>query len=390
MTVKKNEEVNLSEDSAPISRRDLFVMTALVTAGLATGAPVSATRQNLATGGTTSTPVPNQRRRLGSLEVSTLGLGCMVGSAYFLPLPGRQRMISVIRDAVERGVTFFDTAEVYGPFTNEEIVGEALAPFRHKVVIATKFGFGFQDGNVTGRNSRPAHIKRAVEGSLKRLKVEAIDLLYQHRVDPDVPIEDVAGTVKELIQAGKVKHFGLSEPGPNTLRRAHAEHPVTAVQNEYSLLERGPEKEILSIVEELGIGFVPWGPVARGFLTGRFGVGTRFAAEDHRATIPRLFPDAMNANMALFEVVRHWAERKGVTPAQLSLAWLLAQKPWIVPIPGTTDPHHLAENLGAAPINFTSDELTQIRVDLSNVKIVGARGSEPSMAQNGVEAKPKR
>ena len=311
--MKKNQEANPAQDSAPINRRDLLVMTALATAELAMGAPVSAALQSPPTGGTTSTPVLNQRRRLGSLEVSALGLGCMAGSAYFLPLPGRQRMISVIRDAVERGVTFFDTAEVYGPFTNEEIVGEALAPFRNKVVIATKFGFRFQDGNVTGRNSRPEHIKRAVEGSLKRLKVETIDLLYQHRVDPDVPIEDVAGTVKELIQSGKVKHFGLSEPGPKTLRRAHAEHPVTAVQNEYSLLERGPEKEILSIVEELGIGFVPWGPVGRGLLTGRFGEGTRFAAEDHRATLPRFFPDAMKANMALFEVVRRWAERKGVT-----------------------------------------------------------------------------
>ena len=389
--MNSNEEANRSQDSADINRRELFVMTALATAGLATGAPLAARRQGVTTARTTPVPLIKQPRKLGSLEVSGLGLGCMVGSAYFLPFPGRQRMISVIRDAVERGVTFFDTAEVYGPFTNEEIVGEALAPFRNKVAIATKFGFAFQDGNVTGRNSRPEHIKRAVEGSLKRLKVETIDLLYQHRVDPDVPIEDVAGTVKELIQAGKVKHLGLSEPGPNTLRRAHGEHPVTAVQNEYSLLERGPEKEILSIVEELGIGFVPWGPVGRGFLTGRFGEGTRFAAEDHRATLPRFFPDAMKANMALFDVVRQWAQRMGVTPAQFSLAWLLAQKPWIVPIPGTTDPHHLAENLGAAQLEFTSDELSQIRVDLSKVKLIGARGSEQSMAQNGVEAKqPKR
>jgi aryl-alcohol dehydrogenase-like predicted oxidoreductase len=388
--VKTNEEARPSQDSAPISRRDLFVTMAIATAGLAIGASVSAATPNLPTGGTASKLDLNQRRRLGSLEVSALGLGCMEGSAYFLPLPGRQRMISVIRDAVERGVTFVDTAEAYGPFTNEEIVGEALAPFRNKVLIATKFGFEYQDDKLIGRNSRPEHIKRAVEGSLKRLQVETIDLLYQHRVDPDVPIEDVAGTVKELIKAGKVKHFGLSEPGPKSLRRAHAEHPVTAVQNEYSLLERGPENEILSVVEELGIGFVPWGPVARGFLTGRFGEGTRFAAEDHRATIPRFFPDAMQANMALFEVVRQWAERKGVTPAQFSLAWLLAQKPWIVPIPGTTDPHHLAENLGAAAVRFTSDELRQIRVDLSNVKIIGARGSEQSMAQNGVEAKPQR
>lgn len=239
--MKTNDESSPSQDNASISRRDLFVTTVIATAGLALGASVSAAPQNLPTGGTASKLDLNQRRRLGSLEVSALGLGCMAGSAYFLPLPGRQRMISVIRDAVERGVTFVDTAEAYGPFTNEEIVGEALAPFRNNVVIATKFGFAYQDGKVIGRNSRPEHIKRAVEGSLKRLKVETIDLLYQHRVDPDVPIEDVAGTVKELIKAGKVKHFGLSEPGPKSLRRAHAEHPVTAVQNEYSLLERGPE-----------------------------------------------------------------------------------------------------------------------------------------------------
>jgi aryl-alcohol dehydrogenase-like predicted oxidoreductase len=332
----------------------------------------------------------NARRRLGSLEVSSLGLGCMGASALFRPLPGKHTMISVIRNAVERGVTFFDTAEVYGPFTNEEIVGEALAPFKGQVVIASKFGFKFQDGKqVEGLNSRPRNIRQSVEGALKRLKVDTIDLLYQHRVDPDVPIEDVAGTVKELIQAGKVKYFGLSEPGPKTIRRAHAVHPVTAIQNEYSLLERGPEKEILSICEELGIGFVPWGPVGRGFLTGRFGEGTRFGSDDTRGTIPRFAPDAMKANLALFEVADGWARRKGVTPAQFALGWLLAQNAWIVPIPGTTDPHHLAENLGAAAVKFSPAELEQIRADLAKVKIVGERAAPSTLATSGVEARAK-
>ncbi len=368
-----------------MSRRDLLATAALVGAGLAVS-PVPTAPQQPA-----NTPKSNQseRRKLGSLEVSPLGLGCMGGSAFYLPLPGRQRMISVIRDAVERGVTFFDTAEAYGPFTNEEIVGEALAPFRNKVAIATKFGFNYQDGRATGRNSRPENIRRAVEGSLRRLNVEVIDLLYQHRVDPEVPIEDAAGTVKELIQEGKVKHFGLSEPGPRTIRRAHAVQPVSAIQNEYSLLERGPENEILSIAEELGIGFVPWGPVARGFLTGRYGEGTRFAAEDNRAGVPRFAPDAMKANMALLDLVSRWAQRKGVSPAQFSLAWLLAQKPWIVPIPGTTDPHHLAENLGALEVGFTPDEIRQFRAELSNVRIVGERLLPPSLAQTGVEAKAR-
>ena len=289
------------------------------------------------------------QRRLGGMAVSALGLGCMGGTAFYYSLPGRQRMISVIREAVEQGVTLFDTAEVYGPFTNEELVGEALAPFRGRVQIATKFGFTFDGNRPVARNSRPETIRRAVEGSLRRLKVDTIDLLYQHRLDPDVPIEDVAGAVKDLIREGKVRHLGLSEPGPGTLRRAHAVHPVAAVQNEYSLFERGPEREILPICEELGIGFVPWAPVARGFLTGRFGEGTRFGSDDTRASIPRYTPEALKTNLVLIDLVRRWAERKGVAPSQFSLAWLLAQKPWIVPIPGTTDPHHLHENLGLLP-----------------------------------------
>lgn len=372
-----------------INRRDLLTTTALAAAGLAVSS-VSAGAQNPLQN-PASTPKSNaaQRRRLGALEVSPLGLGCMGGTAFYYPLPGRQRMIGVIRDAVERGVTFFDTAEIYGPFTNEEVLGEALAPFKGKVAIATKFGFAYEGRRVTGRDSSPQNIRRAVDGSLKRLKVDTIDLLYQHRVDPKVPIEDVAGTVKELIQAGKVKHFGLSEPGPQTVRRAHAVQPVAAIQNEYSLLERGSENEIFPICEELGIGFVPWGPVARGFLAGRFGEGTRFGSDDNRASVPRLQGDALKANMALFNLVRDWAARKGVTQAQFSLAWLLARKPWIVPIPGTTDPHHLAENLGAINVRFTADELRQFNADLSKITIVGDRFSGPAGTEVGVEAPRK-
>src|ERR671927_1654007 len=302
------------------------------------------------------------RRKLGSLEVSTLGLGCMsMAPGFYNPAPPRQEMVAHIRGAVERGVTFFDTAEVYGPFISEEIVGEALAPFKGKVVIASKFGFNFQDGRTSGRNSRPENIRRAVEGSLKRLRVDAIDLYYLHRVDPQVPVEDVAGTVKELIQAGKIKHFGLSEAAPKTIRRAHAVQTVTALQSEYSLVERVVENEILSTCEELGIGFVCWGPTARAFLTDRFNEYSRFAQEDRRASVPTFTPEALKANMPLLALVRDWALRKGVTPAQFSLGWLLAQKPWIVPIPGTTNPHHLNENLGAAGVRFTADELREIR-----------------------------
>ncbi len=385
-----------SKPSSPqglgMSRRDLLSVAGTA---LAASVPLAAISQSLPTGRSvgaasvsTSPTDISRTRRLGALEVSSIGLGCMSASAYFLPLPGRQRMIAVIRAAVEHGVTFFDTAEIYGPFVNEELVGEALAPFRNEVTIATKFGFAYQDGKPTGaRNSRPEHIRQAVDGSLKRLKVDVIDLLYQHRVDPDVPIEDVAGTVKDLVKAGKVKHFGLSEPGPNTLRRAHAELTVAAVQNEYSFMERSPEGDILSICEELGIGFVPWGPVARGFLTGRFGEGTRFGSDDHRSTIPRFLPDNMKANMAFFGVVSRWAERKGVTTAQFSLAWLMAQKPWIVPIPGTTDPWHLAENLGAAAVRLTADELRQIAADLAQAPVVGPRVSNPATTHNGVEAR---
>jgi aryl-alcohol dehydrogenase-like predicted oxidoreductase len=320
------------------------------------------------------------RRRLGSLEVSTLGLGCMsMVAGFYNPAPPRQEMVALIRAAVERGVTFFDTAEVYGPFTSEEIVGEALAPFKGKVVIASKFGFNFRDGRTSGRNSRPENIGRAVEGSLKRLRVDAIDLYYLHRVDPQVPVEEVAGTVKELIREGKIKHFGLSEAAPKTIRRAHAVQKVTALQSEYSLVERVVENEILSTCEELGIGFVPWGPTARAFLADRFNEYSRFAQDDRRASVPTFTPEALAANMHLLRLVRGWALRKGVTPAQFSLAWLLAQKPFIVPIPGTTNPHHLNENLGAAGVRFTAGELREIRAAVAQIKVQGVRVPESAL-----------
>jgi aryl-alcohol dehydrogenase-like predicted oxidoreductase len=319
------------------------------------------------------------RRRLGSLEVSSLGLGCMSMIGVYNPPRPRQEMVALIRAAVERGVTFFDTAENYGPFASEEIVGEALAPFKGKVVIASKFGFAFQGSRSTGRNSRPETIRRAVEGSLRRLRVEAIDLYYLHRVDPAVPVEDVAGTVKELIQAGKIKHFGLSEAAPKTIRRAHAVQPVTAIQTEYSLLERVAENEILSTCEELGIGFVPWGPTGRAFLTDRLNEYSRFAAEDRRSQVPMFTPEALKANMPLLDLVRDWAQRKSVTPVQFSLAWLMAQRSWIVPIPGTTRLHHLEENLGAVAVKLAPDELREIRAAVSKIKVQGARAPESAL-----------
>jgi aryl-alcohol dehydrogenase-like predicted oxidoreductase len=297
-------------------------------------------------------------------------------AGFYNPAPPTQDMVALIRAAVDRGVTFFDTAEVYGPFTSEEIVGEALEPFKGKVVIASKFGFAFKDRATTGRDSRPESIKRALEGSLKRLRVDAIDLYYLHRVDPNVPIEDVAGAVKELIQAGKVKHFGLSEAAPATIRRAHAVQPITALQTEYSLMERAPENEILSTCEELGIGFVPWGPVHRAFLTGVIGENTRFAAPDRRASVPSFTPEALKANMPMLDLVRDWAKRKGVTPAQFALGWLLAEKPWIVPIPGTTKLQHLEENLGATALKLTADDQREIRTALSTIKLQGVRAAE--------------
>jgi len=322
-----------------------------------------------------------QKRKLGksNLEVSAIGLGCMGMSFGYGPPADKKEMVSLIRSAVERGVTFFDTAEVYGPFTNEELVGEALAPFRGQVVIATKFGFrpaSEGESRWSGMDSRPEHIKKVAEGSLKRLKVDAIDLFYQHRVDPEVPIEDVAGAVKDLIREGKVKHFGLSEAGAQTIRRAYAVQPVTALQSEYSLWWRTPEAQILPTLEELGIGFVPFSPLGKGYLTGKIDETTKFAANDFRNVVPRFTPEARKANQTLVDLLARIAAKKKATPAQIALSWLLAQKPWIVPIPGTTKLKRLEENLGAADVELTPDDLREINDAASKITVRGARYPE--------------
>jgi aryl-alcohol dehydrogenase-like predicted oxidoreductase len=322
-----------------------------------------------------------QKRKLGksNLEVSAIGLGCMGMSFSYGPPKDKQEMISLIRAAVERDVTFFDTAEVYGPYTNEELVGEALAPFREKVVIATKFGWKIDpkaERGLAGLDSRPEHIKEVAEASLKRLKTDVIDLFYQHRVDPNVPIEDVAGAVKDLIREGKVKHFGLSEAAAKTIRRAHAVQPVAAVQSEYSLWYRNPEKDVLPTLEELGIGFVPYSPLGKGFLTGKINENTTFDGSDFRNQLPRFSPEARKANQALVELLNRIAQRKKATPAQIALAWLLAQKPWMVPIPGTTKLARLEENIGAAAIKLTLDDLREIESAASQITVQGARYPE--------------
>jgi aryl-alcohol dehydrogenase-like predicted oxidoreductase len=321
-----------------------------------------------------------KKRKLGKsgLEVSAIGLGCMGMSFGYGPPKDKQEMISLLRAAVERGVTFFDTAEVYGPFTNEQLVGEGLAPFRERVVIATKFGFKLdpKSGRSIGVDSRPEHIKEVAEASLKRLRTDVIDLFYQHRVDPEVPIEDVAGAVKQLIEQGKVKHFGLSEAGVHTIRRAHAVQPVTALQNEYSLWWRRPEEETLTVLEELGIGFVPFSPLGRGFLTGKMNENTTFDTSDLRNTLPRFAPEARKANRALVDLLGEIAKRKTATPAQIALAWLLAQKPWIVPIPGTTKLKRLEENVGAVEIELARDDLREIESAASQIEVQGARYPE--------------
>ena len=322
-----------------------------------------------------------QKRKLGKsgLEVSALGLGCMGMSFSYGPPADKHEMISLIRKAVERGVTFFDTAEVYGPFINEELVGEALAPFRKQVVIATKFGFKLDPNGGpkwVGLDSRPEHIKQVAEASLKRLRTDVIDLFYQHRVDPDVPIEDVAGAVKDLIRAGKVKHFGLSEAGAQTIRRAHAVQPVTAVQSEYSLWWRRPEAEVLPTLEELGIGLVPYSPLGKGFLTGKINENTKFDSTDFRNILPRFTPEARKTNQTMVDLLGRIAERKKATPAQIALAWLLARKPWIVPIPGTTKLHRLDENIEAVKVELTSDDLREIEGASSKIKVQGARYPE--------------
>jgi aryl-alcohol dehydrogenase-like predicted oxidoreductase len=329
-----------------------------------------------------------QKRKLGksNLEVSALGLGCMGMSFSYGPPKDKQEMTSLLRTAVERGVTFFDTAEVYGAFTNEELVGEALAPFREKVVIATKFGFKIDPatGKQAGLDSRPEHIKEVAEGSLKRLKSDVIDLFYQHRVDPNVPIEDVAGAVKDLIHQGKVKHFGLSEAGVQTIRRAHAVQPVTALQSEYSLWWRKPEAEVLPALEELGIGLVPYSPLGKGFLTGKMDENTKFGSSDFRSTLPRFTPEALKANQAVVDLLGRIAKQRGATPAQIALAWLLAQKPWIVPIPGTTKLSRLAENIGSLEIKLTTDDLREIDSAASKITVEGDRYPEHLQRMTGL------
>ncbi|MFD2837598.1 aldo/keto reductase [Azotobacter vinelandii] len=328
-------------------------------------------------------------RKLGNqLEVSALGLGCMGMTAVYGPAADKQEMIKLIRDAHDRGITLFDTAEAYGPFANEELVGEALQPIRDQVVIATKFGFDIDpdtSARGAGTNSRPEHIKRVVENMLRRLRTDVIDLLYQHRVDPAVPIEDVAGAVKDLIAEGKVKHFGLSEAGVQTIRRAHAVQPVTAVQSEYSLFWRGPEAELLPVLEELGIGFVPFSPLGAGFLTGKIDESTQFDSSDFRNYVPRFSPEARKANLALVEVVKAVAtHKKNATPAQVALAWLLAQKPWIVPIPGTTKLHRLEENLGAVTLDLSAEDLAEIAAEVSKVQVQGERLPEAVLKMTGL------
>jgi aryl-alcohol dehydrogenase-like predicted oxidoreductase len=320
-----------------------------------------------------------QKRKLGNsnLEVSALGLGCMGMNFSFPPFPEKKEMVKLIRQAVELGVTFFDTAEVYGPYSNEELLGEALAPLRNEVVIATKFGFDIQNGKIAGTNSHPENIRHAVEGSLKRLNIETIDLLYQHRIDPNVPIEEVAGTVKMLIQEGKIKHFGMSEAGVKNIRRAHVVQTVTALQSEYSLWWREPEDEILPALEELGIGFVPFSPLGKGFLTGKIDSKTTFESTDFRAGVPRFSAENRKANQAVVELLTQIATEKKATPAQIALAWLLAQKPWIVPIPGTTKLHRLEENLGSVNIELTAEELKNIDEATAKIKILGERYPEP-------------
>jgi aryl-alcohol dehydrogenase-like predicted oxidoreductase len=327
-----------------------------------------------------------QKRKLGNngLEVSAIGLGCMGMTFSYAPFPEKKDSIALIHKAVEQGVDFFDTAEVYGPYNNEELVGEALKPFRDKVVIATKFGFNIQDGKMIGINSHPENIKKAVEGSLKRLQVDVIDLLYQHRVDPNVPIEDVAGTVKDLIAAGKVKYFGLSEAGANTIRKAHAVQPVTALQSEYSLWTRQHEKEIIPAIEELGIGLVAFSPLGKGYLTGKMDETAKFAEGDIRTILPRYTEEARIANKVLLDLIHQFAEKRNATSAQIALAWVLAQKPWIVPIPGTTKLHRLTENNNAASIQLTKEELQEIENASEQIKITGTRYTEAMEKSTGL------
>ncbi|WP_461491732.1 aldo/keto reductase [Pontibacter sp. HJ8] len=378
----ENEKLNSGNASEPqdkgVSRRGFLSRSALAAAGITLTSYGCSNSESIPKNETIDKKlVKSDTRRLGSLEVSSIGLGCMsMTSGSYNPPRDKDEMVAVIRGAVERGVTFFDTAEVYGPFSNEVYVGEALQPVRDQVVLASKFGFRFENGQRAGNDARPENIRKAVVGMLKRLQTDRIDLLYLHRVDPAVPVEDVAGTVKELIAEGKALHFGLSEVSPQTIRKAHAIQPVTAVQSEYSLVERVLENKVLPTCEELGIGFVPWGPVCRGFLGDKFNEFSRFSEDSRFVAIPYMQPEAIRTNMALLNLVRAWARRKNATPAQISLAWLLAQKPWIVPIPGTTKLHHVEENLGALAITFTPDELTEFRNAFEKIELVGVRKPE--------------
>jgi len=372
-------------------RRREFVLS---TASLAFAAAATRTFANAAASPAAlpTKLAPTDRRKLGRLEVSSIGLGCMqmAGPVYGVQVE-KKDMVALARSAADLGVTFFDAAEAYGPFTSEEILGEAFQGIRDKVVIATKFGWNIEQETgkrLEGLNSQPAHIKRVVDGMLRRLRTDRIDLLYQHRVDPNVPIEDVAGAVKDLIRQGKVLHFGLSEPGIKTIRRAHAVQPVAAIQNEYSMVWRGPEAEILPLCEELGIGFCAWSPLGMGFLTGAIDEKTRFT--DFRSSTPRYAPEALKANVALVDLVKAWAARKGVSEPQLSLAWLLAQKPWIVPIPGTTKLRHVESNNGAAAVRFSPGELRELNASVAAIKIEGDRLSKRSLDMTGVEAPPKQ
>ena len=393
--MKKNIIEVDNKDMQGISRRNFLSNTALAAAGLVVGQSLLASCKPKTANTSASddaSPKPIGTRKLGSLQVSTIGLGClpMVGF-YGNGTFDKAEMGKVIREAHDNGVTFFDTAEVYGPFVDEEILGAAVKTFRKDIVIATKFGFELEPDspNKGGINSRPEHIKKVVEGSLKRLQTDYIDLLYQHRVDPNVPIEDVAGAIKDLVNAGKVLHWGLSEPGVNTIRRAHATHPLTAIQNEYSIWTLNPEATVLPLCEELGIGFVPWCPLGYGFFAGAINESSRFSQPDYRALLPRLTPENLKLNLKVFEVVKDWANRKSVTPAQVSLAWLLATKPFIVPIPGTTKTAHMKENIKAADVSFTPEELKQFETDISKFKIEGERNSKSGLASMGVEAPPK-
>ena len=375
MRTNKQASGSNTRDPRALSRRDFLGKTALIGAGLAVGPLLWAA----------SSDQPKEinkmkTRRLGNLEVSELGFGCMSISANYGPPAPRDQGIKVIRAAYEKGVTFFDTAEVYGPFTNEELVGEALAPFRDKVAIASKFGFDLEGGS-GGLNSRPEHIKKVVEASLKRLKTDRIDLYYQHRVDPKVPIEDVAGAIKDLIKEGKVLHFGLSEASAKTIRRAHAVQPVTAIQSEYSLMERSPERNgVLEACEELGIGFVPWGPVGMGYLTGKINAHTKLDPKtDLRSGFDRFSPENLAANMPVVDLLRRFAEKKNATPSQIALAWLMAQKPWIISIPGTRNIDHLNENLGAINVQLTPADLSEIQTAFSTITVHGGRMNEMQM-----------